>query len=54
MISTRTLNKWRKEALETREELKTIDTRGGRTDLQSARILVMTSELLDQNLLRKK
>lgn len=50
MISTRTLNKWRKEALRVIHE----DYDNISTYERSKRILVLTQELLDKNLLEKK
>ncbi len=56
-ISSRLLNKWRKEALEDAEMLKGNIYNGSGIDkmtIQATRILALTQELLDQNLLRKK
>jgi len=56
-ITERTLRKWRKEALESRERLflSTIFADGGKeSKLEWAgRILRLTQELLDQHMLRK-
>lgn len=53
-ITERTLKKWRKEALESKERLKNALDGGEESKLEwSERILRMTQELLDQHMLRK-
>ena len=54
MISERTLRKWRKEALEFKENIKGMETVGYHVLEQLERILKLTQELLDQHLLRRK
>ena len=56
-ISKRTLTKWRKEALKNAEELKgNVYSGSGITKmtLQASQILLLTQELLDQQLLKEK
>ena len=55
MITERTLKKWRREALKVKERLIPGVAGGEEIKLEWAdRILRMTSELLDQHLLRKE
>jgi len=54
-ITERTLKKWRREALKSREILFPALDESERGSLEEAeRILRMTQELLDQHLLRKE
>ena len=56
-ISKRTLTKWRKEALETLEyfkNVKAIITNVEVKYIQANRILLLTQELLDQQLMKEK
>lgn len=54
MITERTLKKWRREALETKERIGSPINGGDESKLEWAeRILRMTQELLDKHLLRR-
>lgn len=53
MISERTLKKWRKEALQFREDIKGLNEAEPTTELCN-RILQMTQELMDINLVKKE
>ena len=52
-ITERTLKKWRKEALETKDLCTITDPLEHTIHEQATRILRMTQELLDQQLIRK-
>ena len=54
MISERILRKWRKEALTFKDNIKDIKPEGEPIFELCQRILKMTQELLDQQLLRRK
>lgn len=53
MITERTLKRWRKEALQFKEDIKDMPEAVPTTELCN-RILRMTQELLDLHLIRKK
>jgi len=54
MISERTLRKWRKEALEFKDNVRTMGAQAEPVIELCNHILKMTQELLDQHLLRRK
>jgi len=53
MISKRKLLKYRKEALQFKEDIKHIPE-GAPTNIQLARLLELTQELIDQHLLKEQ